>query len=139
VIKFPELTVKIRYPTGYMNVCCHVFFPDCTKAEAVKVFRLLRKFQWFNEQNEIAVNAFRVWFEQAELKAQTAHLAALENQKNHAVSLDGKRKRTEAYRTANELNKSLAYDVKQREKLLFHIQDEKKLFQDFFPDDRKDV
>lgn len=134
--KFPELTVKITHPTGWLRVHVHKFIPEATKDDTEKMFKILRMFNRCGELDNV-VEDLRDWLPMAVVRAQAALLRAREDYQEHHVSLEGLRKRTEKYRNAKELNESLESEVKRMEKLVERMQDRKKLFEAYFGEDER--
>ena len=132
---FPSLTVKITYPTGWMRFACEWAFPNWTKDDVEKMFRVLRDSSrtfGYAVSNSTVIQDLRDWLEKAEVAAGAALLRARETMAAHRVPLEGLKKRTEIYRNAKELNESLECDVKLNRHQLERIQDRRKLFEIYF-------
>ena len=133
VSKFPALTVKITYPTGWMHVRCQKFFLECTKEDAEKLFKLLRRFQ-FEYENRDRIFELHAWLIQAEITAQAIWHEASQEYVNGWRLTDGLRKRSEQYKKIKQNNDRLTDQVKKAKKLSIRMQERRILFESYFDD-----
>ena len=128
---FTPLDVKITYPTGYMNIRCHLFFPDGTKQGAEFVFRLLRK-NAYHQLNSYVIESLKDWFARAETEARAAWMKASRNYVNGWKLTDGLSKRGEKYKEIKAENERLTHELKKAKDLSVKMQDRRKLFESYF-------
>lgn len=135
VSKFPALTVKITYPTGWMRVHCQKFFPDGTKEDAEKLYKTFRKFLWFGE-NQYQLDELRDWMTRAEVTAQAIWHEASQEYVSGWRLTDGLSRRSEQYKKIKRENERLTDTVKKAKNLSIRMQERRKLFESYFGEDR---
>ena len=128
---FTPCDVKITYPTGYMNIRCHLFFPGGTKRGAEQVFKLLRNNAAY-QMNRYVIEDMRYWFPKAEAEAQAAWMQASQDYMNGWKLPNGLYRRSDKYRKIKEDNERLSRALKKAKALSLRMQDRRQLFESYF-------
>lgn len=128
---FTPLEVTIHYPTGWMRIRCHLFFPDGTKRGAEQAFRLLHNNAPY-QMNRFVIEDLRQWFPRAEAEAQAAWMRASQDYVNGWKLPDGLSRRCEKYKQIRAENERLSRALRKAKALSLRMQDRKRLFESYF-------